>query len=330
MAQDESRRPGSNREPADHKSILRRSGRPAGGTRGGDRRDATHGVAGAVGAGGDDLPGIDVEPTSAPTPSPSPTDDELDVRETGNETLDDVFRIGDPTGTGPQFALRFLRAVQQRDYLAAARELDSRSRLALSNGTMSHLRRAMDDVHTNANRFAAGVTRTVHDPNSPYRLRVQVRDRTALDQMIAAYANSGVHQPVVTPAPSPATSWVDVARQLTPAVVRDPPGHDYVPGRDSHRRRDCAINHRAPRLVDAPGSAYVLVQTVVSEAGLVARAAAKLPGVIRAEEVTGPYDVIVYAVSSSLADLSHTMYDIGALDGVTRMSICPHYARELS
>ncbi|HVF05273.1 MAG TPA: hypothetical protein VNA20_10560 [Frankiaceae bacterium] len=104
-----------------------------------------------------DLPDVEVEPTSPATPSPSPTgDDSVDLRVTGNETLDDLFWVGDPKGTGPQIALRFLRAVQQRDYLAAAQQLNSRSRLALSNETMSHLRRVMDDVHTNAKLEGAG------------------------------------------------------------------------------------------------------------------------------------------------------------------------------
>lgn len=103
-----------------------------------------------------DLPDIEVEPTSAPTPSTSPTDDSVDVRATGNETLDDLFWQNDPKGTGPQIALRFLRAVQQRDYLAAAQQLNSRSRLTLSNETMSHLRRVLDDVHTNAKLEGAG------------------------------------------------------------------------------------------------------------------------------------------------------------------------------
>lgn len=104
-----------------------------------------------------DLSDVVTEPTNAPTPSPSPTeDDAVGPRVTGNEALDDLFWVGDPKGTGPQIALRFLRAVQQRDYLAAARELNSRSRLALSNETMSHLRRVMDDVHTNAKLEGAG------------------------------------------------------------------------------------------------------------------------------------------------------------------------------
>lgn len=95
------------------------------------------------------------EPSVAPTPKES-SDDSVDVRKTGNETLDDLIWQDDPTGTGPQIALRFVRALQQRDYLAAARQLDGGGRLALSGDTMGHLRRVMDDVYTNAKLTGAG------------------------------------------------------------------------------------------------------------------------------------------------------------------------------
>jgi len=94
-----------------------------------------------------------VEPTSEATPD---IDGSVDVRETGNETLDDLFWQGDPTGTGPQIALRFVQALQRRDYLAAARQLDGGGRLALSGDTMGHLRRVMDDVRTKAKLTGAG------------------------------------------------------------------------------------------------------------------------------------------------------------------------------
>ncbi|HVF05165.1 MAG TPA: hypothetical protein VNA20_10010 [Frankiaceae bacterium] len=48
------------------------------------------------------------------------------------------------------------RALQQRDYLAAARQLDGGGRLALSADTMGHLRRVMDDVYTKAKLTGAG------------------------------------------------------------------------------------------------------------------------------------------------------------------------------
>jgi hypothetical protein len=102
-----------------------------------------------------DLPDDIAEPTVAPTRSNVP-DESVDVRKTGNETLDDLFWQDDPTGTGPQIALRFVRALQRRDYLTAARQLDGGGRLALSGDTMGHLRRVMDDVYTKAKLTGAG------------------------------------------------------------------------------------------------------------------------------------------------------------------------------
>lgn len=99
----------------------------------------------------DDITTPTVEPTSS-----NVSDGSIDVRKTGNETLDDLFWQDDPTGTGPQIALRFVRALQQRDYLTAARQLDGGGRLALSGDTMGHLRRVMDDVYTNAKLTGAG------------------------------------------------------------------------------------------------------------------------------------------------------------------------------
>ena len=49
-----------------------------------------------------------------------------------------------------------MRALQQRDYMTAARQLDGGGRLALSNDTMGHLRRVMDDVYNNAKLTGAG------------------------------------------------------------------------------------------------------------------------------------------------------------------------------
>jgi hypothetical protein len=101
-----------------------------------------------------DLSGLVAEPT--PTPTRSGDSPSFDSRDTGNESLDDLFWQDDPKGNGPQIALRFVRALQQRNYLAAARELDGGGRLALSNDTMGHLRRVMDDVYTNAKLTGAG------------------------------------------------------------------------------------------------------------------------------------------------------------------------------
>ena len=44
--------------------------------------------------------------------------------------------------------------------------------------------------------------------------------------------------------------------------------------------------------------AFILIQTEVGQAAAVASAIAELPGVTSAEDVTGPYDVIVRAEST--------------------------------
>ena len=49
--------------------------------------------------------------------------------------------------------------------------------------------------------------------------------------------------------------------------------------------------------------AYILIQTEVGKASTVAEAIAKIPGVIQAEDVTGPYDVIVRAEADTVDEL---------------------------
>ena len=49
--------------------------------------------------------------------------------------------------------------------------------------------------------------------------------------------------------------------------------------------------------------AYILVQTEVGKAAEVAARIADIPGVTQAEDVTGPYDVIVRAQAENVDDL---------------------------
>ena len=49
--------------------------------------------------------------------------------------------------------------------------------------------------------------------------------------------------------------------------------------------------------------AYILVQTEVGKAADVAKEIAKITGVTQAEDVTGPYDVIVRAEADNVDDL---------------------------
>jgi len=70
--------------------------------------------------------------------------------------------------------------------------------------------------------------------------------------------------------------------------------------------------------------AYILVQTEVGRAADVARTIAKIEGVTHADDVTGPYDVIVKAEASNMDDLGKLVVaQIQAVSGITRTLTCP-------
>ncbi|MDV3127183.1 Lrp/AsnC ligand binding domain-containing protein [Mycobacterium sp. 21AC1] len=70
--------------------------------------------------------------------------------------------------------------------------------------------------------------------------------------------------------------------------------------------------------------AYVLIQTEVGRAEVVAKQLATLPGVRSAEYVTGPYDVVLRIAAETLdalrADVVPTVQQIA---GITRTLTCP-------
>jgi len=71
-------------------------------------------------------------------------------------------------------------------------------------------------------------------------------------------------------------------------------------------------------------TAYVLIQTEVGRAEKVAKAARAIPGVVDADNVAGPYDVIVKAESTSLDDLGKLVVsEIQKVEGITRTFTCP-------
>ena len=71
-------------------------------------------------------------------------------------------------------------------------------------------------------------------------------------------------------------------------------------------------------------NAYILIQTEVGKAASVAREIAGLPGVTNAEDVTGPYDVIVRAEAETMDDLGKLVVaNIQAVAGITRTLTCP-------
>lgn len=70
--------------------------------------------------------------------------------------------------------------------------------------------------------------------------------------------------------------------------------------------------------------AYILIQTEVGKAAAVAEEIARVEGVIAAEDVTGPYDVIVRAAADSVDLLGQLVVaKIQSVDGITRTLTCP-------
>jgi DNA-binding Lrp family transcriptional regulator len=70
--------------------------------------------------------------------------------------------------------------------------------------------------------------------------------------------------------------------------------------------------------------AYILVQTEVGKAAEVAVSIGAISGVTQAEDVTGPYDVIVRAEAENVDDLVRLVVaQIQAVPGITRTLTCP-------
>jgi DNA-binding Lrp family transcriptional regulator len=70
--------------------------------------------------------------------------------------------------------------------------------------------------------------------------------------------------------------------------------------------------------------AYILIQTEVGKASTVAETIATVPGVIQAEDVTGPYDVIVRAQADTVDELGRMVVaKVQQVDGITRTLTCP-------
>jgi DNA-binding Lrp family transcriptional regulator len=70
--------------------------------------------------------------------------------------------------------------------------------------------------------------------------------------------------------------------------------------------------------------AYILVQTEVGKAADVAVEIATIPGVTQADDVTGPYDVIVRAKADNVDDLGKLVVaKIQGVEGITRTLTCP-------
>jgi len=70
--------------------------------------------------------------------------------------------------------------------------------------------------------------------------------------------------------------------------------------------------------------AYILIQTEVGKAAAVVSEIAGLEGVTHAEDVTGPYDVVVRAEARTMDELGKLVVArIQGVSGITRTLTCP-------
>jgi DNA-binding Lrp family transcriptional regulator len=70
--------------------------------------------------------------------------------------------------------------------------------------------------------------------------------------------------------------------------------------------------------------AYVLIETEIGKMGRVTEALRQAPGVIVADVLSGPYDVIVRAQAADMDGLGRLVVaQIQTIEGVTRTLTCP-------
>ena len=71
-------------------------------------------------------------------------------------------------------------------------------------------------------------------------------------------------------------------------------------------------------------SAYILIQTEVGKAAAVASEVRSIDGVIAADDVTGPYDVVVRVESPTMDDLGRMVVSrVQMIDGITKTTTMP-------
>ena len=71
-------------------------------------------------------------------------------------------------------------------------------------------------------------------------------------------------------------------------------------------------------------AAYILIQTEVGKAAAVADEVRRIDGVIAADDVTGPYDVVVRVEAPTMDDLGKLVVGrVQMLDGITKTTTMP-------
>lgn len=70
--------------------------------------------------------------------------------------------------------------------------------------------------------------------------------------------------------------------------------------------------------------AFVLIKTEVGRAAEVAGFLKNVPGVVAADDVTGPYDIIAQAEAATVDDLGRIVVSkVQRIAGITRTLTCP-------
>ncbi len=71
-------------------------------------------------------------------------------------------------------------------------------------------------------------------------------------------------------------------------------------------------------------AAYILIQTEVGKAASVAEGVRQIAGVVAADDVTGPYDVVVRVQADTMDDLGRLVVSrVQMLDGITKTTTMP-------
>ncbi len=71
-------------------------------------------------------------------------------------------------------------------------------------------------------------------------------------------------------------------------------------------------------------TAYILIQTEVGKAAQVAAEVGEINGVISADDVTGPYDVVARAEADTVDELGKMVVGrVQMIEGLTRTLTCP-------
>lgn len=69
--------------------------------------------------------------------------------------------------------------------------------------------------------------------------------------------------------------------------------------------------------------AYVLIQTDLGRVGDILDLVAKLPGVVRADAVTGPYDIVALIDLESIEEIGREVVEgVQVIEGITRTLTC--------